>query len=161
MFSDSEDGRKADYDTHCTVGVVISFLPKRNFQKHGLYQAKDKIGRQRCLTSIAAVREWSQALRFQFPPTVSGEGGQILLLLVALSPSCCILSLKDIARSSPTHRPHIALTSPTVKYCIARIPRTRNQGNNLSIPFSLSRRAGDAVFHSGRCAGDVWAMSGR
>ena len=28
-----EDGRKADYDTHCTVGVVISFLPKRKFEE--------------------------------------------------------------------------------------------------------------------------------
>ena len=35
-FLELEDGRKADYETHCTVGLVISFLPKRNFQKHAL-----------------------------------------------------------------------------------------------------------------------------
>ena len=33
-FLELEDGRKADYDTHCTVGVVTSFLPKRNFEEH-------------------------------------------------------------------------------------------------------------------------------
>ena len=32
MDVELEDGRKADYDTHCTVGVVTSFLPKRKFQ---------------------------------------------------------------------------------------------------------------------------------
>ena len=28
-FLEFEDGRKTDYDTHCTVGVVTSFPPKR------------------------------------------------------------------------------------------------------------------------------------
>ena len=35
-----EDGRKADCETHCTVGLVISFLPKRNFQKHAFLNTR-------------------------------------------------------------------------------------------------------------------------
>ena len=40
-FSEFEDGRKADYDTH---GVVISFLPNRKFEEHALEtQTTDRI----------------------------------------------------------------------------------------------------------------------
>ena len=40
-----EDGRKADYDTHCTVGVVISFLPKRKFEEsHCILKAMGLVG---------------------------------------------------------------------------------------------------------------------
>ena len=60
------------------------------------------------------------------------------------------LTVKDIARSSPAHRPHIARTSPTEKNGTARISRTQRERAISTFPFSLSRVAGDAVFLSGR-----------
>ena len=33
-------GGKAGYDTHCTVGVVTSFLPKRKFEEHAFQRTE-------------------------------------------------------------------------------------------------------------------------
>ena len=112
-----------------------------------------------------------QALRFQFPPPVSG--GSVLLHTnankmaesIAHKVHLQFLTIKDIARSSPAHRPHIARTSPThrpLRNTASPATLDREKGMvEISLPLLGSGNAGDAIFLSGRCAGDVWAMSGR
>ena len=52
-FLELEDGRKADYDTHCTVGVVTSFLPKRKLEEsHYRCQQDGFLSRKLCLCCV-------------------------------------------------------------------------------------------------------------
>ena len=101
-----------------------------------------------------------QALRFQFPPPVSGgfvflrTNASKMAESIAHKVHLQFLTIKDIARSSPAHRPLRNTASP------ATLDMEKGKVE-IALPLLGSGNAGDAILLSGRCVGDVRAMCGR